>query len=84
MRSGFVLATLNGPSGKRLAPFMADVVCALERFSELRLDEGVRAKICSMSSASTRLAPERRRQRSGTVGGNQARLDAQEEIPQAK
>jgi hypothetical protein len=37
----FVWATLNGPCGKRLAPFMADVVCALERFGELRLDEEV-------------------------------------------
>jgi hypothetical protein len=72
----FVWATLNGPSGKRLAPFMADVVCALERFGELRLDEEVRSKLCSMSSATIdrALAPERQRLRvkgrSGTKPGS--------------
>ncbi|HYV01210.1 MAG TPA: hypothetical protein VEM93_02565 [Actinomycetota bacterium] len=39
----FVWATLNGPSGKRLAPFMGNVVKALERFGELDVDPEVRA-----------------------------------------
>jgi hypothetical protein len=44
---------------------MADVVTALEHFGELRLDDQVRAKLCSMSSATIdrALAPERRRLR---------------------
>lgn len=38
----FVWATLNGPAGKRLAPFMVEIVEALERSGELSLDEEVR------------------------------------------
>ena len=71
-----VWATLNGPSGKRLQPFMADVVEALERFGELEVSPGVRAKLLAMSSATIdrALAPERRRLqvkgRSGTKPGS--------------
>jgi hypothetical protein len=72
----FVWATLNGPSGKRLAPFMAEAVQALERHGELSLQPQVRSKLLQMSSATIdrALAPERRRLqvkgRSGTKPGS--------------
>ena len=72
----FVWATLNGPSGKRLAPFMAETVEALERHGELHLLPEVRARLVGMSSATIdrALAPERRRLqvkgRSGTRPGS--------------
>ncbi|MGH2577322.1 MAG: integrase [Actinomycetota bacterium] len=71
-----VWATLNGPAGKRLAPFMADAVEALERHGELTLDQEVRGKLLAMSSATIdrALAPERARLRvkgrSGTKPGS--------------
>jgi hypothetical protein len=71
-----VWATLNGPSGKRLAPFMGEVVKALERFGELRLEEQVRAELLRMSSPTVdrALVPERRRlQVKGRSGTNRAR-----------
>jgi hypothetical protein len=72
----FVWATLNGPSGKRLAPFMAEAVQALERHGELSLEPATRCKLLQMSSATIdrALAPERRRLqvrgRSGTKPGS--------------
>jgi hypothetical protein len=72
----FVWASLNGPAGKRLAPFMAEAVAALERHGELSLPPEVRAKLLAMSSATIdrMLAPERRRLRvrgrSGTKPGS--------------
>jgi hypothetical protein len=72
----FVWATLNGPSGKRLAPFMAEVVQALERHGELDLPGEVRGKLLRVSSATIdrMLAPERARLqakgRSGTKPGS--------------
>lgn len=71
-----VWATLNGPAGKRLAPFMAEAVKALERHGELRLDPEVRTKLLQMSSATIdrALAAERARLRvkgrSGTKPGS--------------
>ncbi len=71
-----VWATLNGPSGKRLAPFMAEVVEALERHGELVLEPEVRSKLLQISSATIdrALAPERARLRvkgrSGTKPGS--------------
>jgi hypothetical protein len=71
-----VWSTLNGPSGKRLAPFMAEVVQALERHGELDVEPEIRAKLLAMSSATIdrALAPERRRLqvrgRSGTKPGS--------------
>jgi len=71
-----VWATLGGPSGKRLAPFMSEAVQALERHGELSLDLQVRAKLLRMSSATIdrALAPERARLqvrgRSGTKPGS--------------
>jgi len=71
-----VWATLNGPSGRRLAPFMAEVVNALERHGELGLEEDAKAKLLQISSATIdrALAPERARLqvrgRSGTKPGS--------------
>jgi hypothetical protein len=51
------------PSGKRLAPFMAEVVGALERAGELHLDPEVRSNLLAASPATIDrpLAPERKR-----------------------
>jgi hypothetical protein len=71
-----VWATLNGPAGKRLAPFMAEIVEALERSGELEVPPEVRAKLVSISAATIdrMLEPERRRLkvkgRSGTKPGS--------------
>ncbi|MEX2457761.1 MAG: integrase [Actinomycetota bacterium] len=70
-----VWATLGGPCGKRLAPFMAHIVEAMERHGELVLAPEVRAKLLVMSPATIdrRLAPDRLRLgvggRSGTKPG---------------
>ena len=70
-----IWATLNGPSGKRLAPFMEEIVEVLERCGELELSPQVRAKLLSISAATIDrvLAPERVRLRikgrSGTKPG---------------
>ncbi|HET6770586.1 MAG TPA: transposase family protein [Actinomycetota bacterium] len=72
----FIWATLNGPAGKRLAPFMAEIVTSLERGGELRVEPQVRAKLLSISAATIDrlLAPERKRLkvkgRSGTKPGS--------------
>jgi hypothetical protein len=72
----FVWATLGGPAGKRLAPFMAEVVQALERHGELELSAEVRAKLLAISAATIdrALAPDRARLkvrgRSGTKPGS--------------
>ena len=72
----FVWATLGGPAGKRLAPFMAEVVEALERHRELDVSPEVRAKLLQISAATIdrALAPERARLkvkgRSGTKPGS--------------
>jgi len=60
-----VWATLNGPAGKRLAPFMAEIVSALERCGELELTPEVRDKLLRISAATIDrlLAPERARLR---------------------
>lgn len=61
----FVWATLNGPSGKRLAPFMKHVVEALERHGELEVNPEIRPKLLSISAATIdrSLAPDRQRLR---------------------
>lgn len=69
-----VWATLNGPTGKRLAPFMAEIVAALERAGELEVGQVVRDKLLAISAATIDrlLAPERKRLqikgRTGTTG----------------
>jgi hypothetical protein len=70
-----IWATLDGPSGKRLAPFMAEIVQALERHGELEVSTAVRDKLLAISPATIDrlLAPERVRLRvrgrSGTKPG---------------
>ncbi len=70
-----VWATYGGPCGKRLAPYMAEGIEALERFGELTLTEQVRERLVHMSAATIdrRLAGARRRLgvrgRSGTKPG---------------
>jgi hypothetical protein len=72
----FVWAALGGPAGKRLAPFMAEALQALERHGELRCSAEVRCKLLRISAASIDrlLAPERARLRvrgrSGTKPGS--------------
>jgi hypothetical protein len=71
-----VWAALDGPSGKRLAPFMSEIVAALERAGELGLEPEIRAKLLRMSAATIdrALAPDRKRLqvkgRSGTKPGS--------------
>jgi len=45
-----IWATLNGPSGKRLAPFMAEIVEVLERYGELEVSPDVRDKLRRISA----------------------------------
>jgi len=71
-----VWAALDGPAGKRLAPFMPEAVEALERADELVLSADVRERLLQVSAATIDrlLAPERRRLqvkgRSGTKPGS--------------
>jgi len=70
-----VWATLGGICGKRMAPFMAEAVQALERVEELTLTDRQREQLVAMSAATIdrRLSPERARLkvkgRSGTKPG---------------
>lgn len=70
-----IWAVLNGPAGKRLAPFMGEIVEVLERHGELQLTPEVRDKLLRISAATIDrlLAPERARLRikgrSGTKPG---------------
>lgn len=56
-----IWATLDGPCGKRLAPFMAEIVEALERSGELELTEPQRKQLLRISAATIDrlLAPDR-------------------------
>jgi hypothetical protein len=71
-----VWAVLDGPSGKRLAPFMSEIVQALERAEELSIASEVRMKLLRVSPATIdrMLAEDRRRLRvkgrSGTKPGS--------------
>jgi hypothetical protein len=71
-----IWATLDGPSGKRLGPFLPEMVDVMERFGELTLDEAVRSKLLGISPATIDrlLAPERDglqiKGRSGTKPGS--------------
>lgn len=71
-----IWAVLDAPTGKRLAPFLPEIVAVLERAGELDLEPGVRAKLVSMSAATIdrRLAPDRKKVqlkgRSGTKPGS--------------
>lgn len=58
-----VWAVLSMPCGKRLAPYMEEIVAVLERCGELELDRKVRDNLLSMSASTIdrKLAPERKR-----------------------
>jgi hypothetical protein len=70
-----VWMVLGGPAGKRLAPFLGEMVEVMERTGELEVSSEVRAKLVAVSAATIdrMLAPERRRLRvrgrSGTKPG---------------
>ena len=55
-------AVSDGITGKRLAPFLADLVCSLRRHGELSIDDDLADRLCSMSAATIdrRLAEARR------------------------
>ena len=54
-------AVLGAPTGKRLAPVLADLVVRLRRFDELEIDDATAALLVAMSAATIdrRLAPAR-------------------------
>ncbi len=70
-----IWAILGGPCGKRLAPFLPEIVAVLEHHGEVDLDPAVRAKLVRISAATIDrlLAAERARMqlkgRSGTKPG---------------
>jgi len=57
----FCWAVLGAPTGKRLAPVLADLVARLRRFGELDIDDATAALLVAMSPATIdrRLAPAR-------------------------
>ena len=57
----FCWAVLGAPTGKRLAPVMADLVPTLRRFAELDISDELAARLVAMSPATIdrRLAPAR-------------------------
>ncbi len=71
-----IWAVMDAPAGKPMAPFMAEMVAALERHGELELTGEVRAKLLTISPATIdrRLATDRARLqirgRSGTKPGS--------------
>ena len=71
-----VWAVMDVPAGKRMAPFLSEIVGRLRACGELDLDDAQVAKLCGMSAATIdrRLAGERKRLqlkgRSGTKPGS--------------
>jgi len=71
-----IWAVMDAPTGKRLAPFLGEMVAVLERAGELDLEPEVRATLVAMSAATIdrRLATERKKMRltgrSGTKAGS--------------
>src|SRR5664279_194826 len=57
----FCWAVLGAPTGKRLAPIMAELVATLRRFDELDITDETAALLLAMSPATMdrRLAPDR-------------------------
>lgn len=56
-------ATLDGATGKRLAPALGELVASLRRHGELDIDDATAARLCAMSPATIdrRLAADRAR-----------------------
>ena len=46
-----VSAAMDAPAGKRMAPFLPEIVGRLRAFRELDLDDATAAKLCAMSAA---------------------------------
>ena len=71
-----VWAVMDAPAGKRMAPFLPEMVARLRAFGELDLDDATAARLCAMSAATIdrRMAGERKRLqlkgRSGTKPGS--------------
>lgn len=71
-----IWAILDFPAGKRLAPFLPEIVPVLERHGEIELLPGARAKLLTISAATIDrlLTPQRKRLqlkgRSGTKPGS--------------
>ncbi|MGH2768145.1 MAG: integrase [Actinomycetota bacterium] len=78
-----VWATLDGLSGKRLAPFLPEIVPVMERFGELELEPEVRAKLLRVSAATIDrlLAPERKRLRLKGRQGTKAGTLLRAQVP---
>jgi hypothetical protein len=78
-----VWAVLDAPTGKRLAPFLPEIVAVLERAGELDPDPGVRTKLVSMSAATLdhRLAPARKRMQLKGRSGTKPRSLLKSQIP---
>jgi hypothetical protein len=59
----FCWAVLGAPAGKRLAPFLPELVARLRACGELDIDDWTAAALCRMSAATIdrRLAPDRGR-----------------------
>ena len=57
----FCWAVMGTASGKRMAPFLGDLVPVLRAFGELRIGDETATAVCSMSAATIdrRLAPDR-------------------------
>jgi Integrase core domain len=71
-----VWAVMDAPAGKRMAPFLPEIVAALERAGELNLSTQLRSQLVGLSAATIdrRLAPDRAkllvRGHSGTKPGS--------------
>jgi hypothetical protein len=71
-----VWAVMDAPAGKRMAPFLVEIVARLRGCGELDLDDAAASKLCAISAATIdrRLAGERKRLelkgRSGTKPGS--------------
>jgi hypothetical protein len=71
-----VWAVMDAPAGKRMAPFLGEMVAQLRAFDELDITDEVAARLCAMSAATIdrRMAGERARLqikgRSGTKPGS--------------
>lgn len=71
-----VWAVMDAPAGKRLAPFLPEIVARLRACGELHVDDATAGKLCRMSAATIdrRLGPDRARRalkgRSGTKPGS--------------
>lgn len=78
-----VWATLDGPCGKRLAPFMEEIVAVMERVGELELTSEQRDRLGAMSAATIdrRLAGDRSRLPFRSRGGTKPGSMLKSQIP---